>query len=313
MRHRRFLSGLLVLALLGAAALLTLQPPDARAQAGAVHYAVDIHGPGRPFHLLGYFSTRAAAERAAHYVREHRHFTTRIRVIRGPLPRITPRRPSGLMPTSITVTPTQARQMFSLMARQSDIDFRYPIDGCYARAELMIERMRQRRLHPYRVWSVAHGEPLYVRTRNVRAGYVQWGYHVAPILRVRLEPSRQQWWVIDPSLFSHPVTIQTWENIQRRTSSSPMPYITLTRVGDAPVWVDGRRKPGTGYWPGADPPQGLHRHAVETMRRYKALEGRVSLPGSLRRFALVSLSPSWDADDSDDGQAPEDLSSDFIK
>src|SRR5262249_5916255 len=155
---------------------------------------------------------------------------------------------------------------------------------CYARAQLMIERMRTQKLHPYRVWSVANGEPLHAKTTNVRAGFVEWGYHVAPILRVRIDARTQRWYVIDPSLFRQPVTIAQWEAAQMKTRASHKPYITLTRVGEAPVWIDNKRKNGTGYWPGADPREGLHNHAVATMKRYKPKEGRVDLGGDPTRW-----------------------------
>jgi hypothetical protein len=124
---------------------------------------------------------------------------------------------------------------------------------------------------------VANGEPLYARTKNVAAGYVTWGYHVAPVLHVRVNAKTKAWYVIDPSLFHHPVTIVQWENAQKKSPSSHTPYIAMTRLGEAPLWIDHQRKPGSGYWPGADPGVGLHNHAVQTMQRYKALEPRAAL------------------------------------
>jgi len=187
-----------------------------------------------------------------------------------------PARPrTGSLPSGETITLAQANQVFRWMAGQSDISYRYPADGCYARAHLMIRRMVRRGMKPWKVWTFANGESLYVRTSNIPSGHVEWRYHVAPILRVRLQNGKQRWYVIDPSLFRRPVPIATWKNAQRRPSSRYQPYVTLTRLGQAPVGPTGKRLPGTGYWPGHDPRGGQDSHAVRMMKVYKPLEGRM--------------------------------------
>src|SRR5439155_1075665 len=178
-RRKTMLRRLFLVALVGLAALatLTIQTPAVLAQAKATTYAVYYRGKGQPtYHLFGRYAKRDDAVRIAQHLRNHDHFQTEVRASSTPIPKIAPRKPTGLMPVSVTVSPTKAREMFTLMSRQHDIAFRYPIDGCYARAELMIERMRQRKTHPYRVWSVANGEPLHANTRNVKKGYVEGGY-----------------------------------------------------------------------------------------------------------------------------------------
>lgn len=287
---------LVVCSLAAVAAVAALVVPAPAGAQAKTNYEVLYHGKStRAFRLFGIYSTRAAADRIAKWLRDHDHFTAQVRPTNRPVPKIVPRKASADLPVNLTVTMSRARDLFHWCASQANarppgvaIAFRYPIDGCYARAELMIEMMRNKKYHPYRVWSVANGEPLHARSRNVKAGYVEWGYHVAPILRVREPGKPQKWYVIDPSLFNEPVTIARWENAQKKGPGSPMPYITLTRVGDAPTWPGGQKKPGTGYWPGSDPREGLHKHAVATMKRYKALEGKVGL--DLPRDWLASLS-----------------------
>jgi hypothetical protein len=179
------------------------------------------------------------------------------------------------LPLEKTVTLTQARQIFAWMAAQRDIAFRYPVDGCYARAHLMIQRMQSKGYKPYKVWSFANGESLYVSTKLVRSGHVTWGYHVAPVLRLRLDNGKQAWAVIDPSLFRGPVKIVTWKTKQKRPGSRYEPYITVTAVGVAPKDATGHRLPGSGYWPGPDPREGTTKHALARMAEYKRRE-----PGS---------------------------------
>jgi hypothetical protein len=270
----------LLLSTLLALPMLAVAVPVAPAQPKVTTWSVYFRGKGRPdYHLFGHYVKKEYADTIARFLRDHDHFETQVRTSNTPIPKIPPRKPSELMPTNVTVSMTKAREMFSLMSRQKDIAFRYPIDGCYARAELMIERLRQQhKLHPYRVWSVANGEPLHAKSKNVKAGFVEWGYHVAPLLRVRIDAKKQSWYVIDPSLFQQPVAIDQWETAQMKTRSSHKPYIALTKVGEAPVWIDHKRKNGTGYWPASDPREGLHNHAAATMKKYKALEGKVSAP-----------------------------------
>jgi hypothetical protein len=197
-----------------------------------------------------------------------------------------PARPkAGLLPASDTVTPEQARQAFRWASGQTSIAFRFPTDGCYARAHLMVRGLKQRGLKPWKVWSFANGgESLYARTSNHPKGHVEWRYHVAPILRVRLAGNKQRWYVIDPSLFKGPVTITTWKNSQKKPGARYNPYVTITRLGVAPTDATKKKLPGTGYWPGPDPKEGTDRHAVKMMRRYKPFEGR--LPPANRVTAL---------------------------
>jgi hypothetical protein len=188
-----------------------------------------------------------------------------------------PSRPkAGLLPISQTVTQQQAGEVFRWMASQRDIAFRYPSDGCYARAHLMIRRMQQRGLKPWKVWSFANGgESLYVRTGNHPSGHVEWRYHVAPIVRVRLANNKQRWYVIDPAMFKGPVTITAWKNAQKKPGGRYNPYVTITRLGVAPTDATKKKLPGTGYWPGPDPREGADTHASKMMRLYKPFQGKM--------------------------------------
>jgi hypothetical protein len=173
------------------------------------------------------------------------------------------------------VTVKKVETIFSWAARQKDIAYRYPADGCYARAHLLVRRLQKAGFKPYKVWSMQNGKPLYVRTRNHPRGYVTWKYHVAPVLRVRYANNEQAWYVIDPSMFSKPVLISTWRNAQQWPNSKYTPHVTVTRIGVAPLDPQRRRLRGSGYWPGTDPVEGLDRHAVRIMKRYKPWEGKL--------------------------------------
>src|SRR5262249_49067031 len=153
-----------------------------------------------------------------------------------------PTRPASRpLPANELVKEAKATEVFNWMARQRDIAFRYPIDGCYARSQLMVERMRKQGFHPAKVWAFANGESLYARTRNNPKGYVTWSYHVAPVLRVRVTPKVQRWFVIDPSLFQQPVPIAAWEQAMRKSANSHRAYLTVTRIGHPPTLLSGKK------------------------------------------------------------------------
>jgi hypothetical protein len=175
------------------------------------------------------------------------------------------------------VNPEQAKALFRKMAAQRDIAFHFPVDGCYARAHLMVRRMMRMGFHPGKVWTFAlKGQTLRVRTRFVAGRkYVNWGYHVAPTLRVRYPSGKVYLMVIDPSMFRAPVTVSRWVNAQKPNLSSRI-WVSRTRFGQAPTGPDGKRKAGSGYWPGINPRRGPDAHALAVMNYFKPYEGRLA-------------------------------------
>lgn len=92
------------------------------------------------------------------------------------------------------------------------IPFLYPDDGCWGRAHQMCRLMIDMGLNPAKVWIKGN---LYVNTKNNPYCHVQWGWHVAPTLCVRGPGIFQaQTMVIDPSLFTTPVSKATWKSVQ---------------------------------------------------------------------------------------------------
>jgi Glutaminase len=119
------------------------------------------------------------------------------------------------------------------------IPFRYPDDGCWARAHEMCRLMINQGLSPRKVW-IDHstGYWLHVNTRNNPQCYVEWSWHVAPTLCVR-GPTffRTRRMVIDPSLFTSPVPEATWKGVQGD------PNATLTHTGADQFWHGGGTDP----------------------------------------------------------------------
>src|SRR5262249_9071024 len=162
--------------------------------------------------------------------------------------------------------------IFALLRTQSDIAYDYIDDGCYARAHLMIQRMLALNLDPYRVWAFANGQLLYVKTDKHPEGVVQWTWHCAPALWAEDADGKLTTHVIDPSLCDGRVTDAEWAARLKRPGSSIDPYVTITLRGQAPKGPDIRDRriaservpvvqyPGTGYWPGNDPAEGVDAH-----------------------------------------------------
>jgi hypothetical protein len=254
--------------------------------------------------LWGYYSSEASARRVFEHL-ARTGYVAELRISNQPIPKLPPSRPDALVrPIEETVTYQKAVEVFKQMASRNDIAFRYPVDGCYARAQLMVESMLKQGLTPYKIWSVANGEELFAKTKNHPRGYVTWAYHVAPVLRVQNKDNSQRWYVIDPSLAMHPMTVSQWENAQKKTPTSPRPYMTVTVLGNGPKWIDSKRKAGHGYWPGKDPvmkdmppemswKDRVHLHAVATMKKYKPWEGKA--PPKATTWAPEREKEMWEA------------------
>ena len=122
-----------------------------------------------------------------------------------------------------TVTLQQAQQLFDLVdakiccpasAPAPCIPFLYPDDGCWARAHEMCRLMIAAGAQPRKVWIyAAFPSSLTAQTSNNPACHVVWGWHVAPTLEVDTGAGTDTY-VIDPSLFTGPVTEPTWKSVQ---------------------------------------------------------------------------------------------------
>ncbi len=228
--------------------------------------------------LFGYYANEDEARAVFEHL-DQAGFETELRITNVAIPTTqqaeSVARGSKLLPIEQTVPLKRAQELFREMARQTDLAFRYPTDGCYARAELMVERLSQLGAKPRKIWAVANGEALHAKTKNHPRGYVTWAYHVAPALRVRDTDDSQRWYVIDPSLFTELATVTDWMKAQMKRDTGRRPYLTVTRPGRAPTWIDKKQRGESGYWPGRDPKEGPHAHAVATMKKYKPWEGKL--------------------------------------
>ncbi len=118
------------------------------------------------------------------------------------------------------VSQAKAQQVFNTLSATSCdpltvpppcIPFLYPDDGCWGRAHEMCRLMINMGLKPKKVWIQGS---LHVSTANNPTCNVYWGWHVAPTLCVRTSFFSSTTMVIDPSLFTTPVSKATWKSVQ---------------------------------------------------------------------------------------------------
>lgn len=106
-------------------------------------------------------------------------------------------------------------KIFKMLASQEYIPFKYPEDGCYARAHEMSRILEEKGIITAKVFIEGN---LRVETTNSPKGYVEWWYHVAPVVKVK-EAGKEAIYVIDPSIFNKPMPVEKWFEIQ--TSHDP--------------------------------------------------------------------------------------------
>jgi len=125
------------------------------------------------------------------------------------------------------------------------IPFQYVRDGCYARAHKMRQMISKK--YGYcveKVFSFAEGYPnkLAVKANMWGGCCVEWWYHVVPLLRLNVKYKSgityQVCYVIDPGMFTTPVTLSTWLQAQKNTTCNPNANVTSYSI-----------QPGSAYWP----------------------------------------------------------------
>lgn len=99
-----------------------------------------------------------------------------------------------------------AIKIFQEMTVQGKIPFGFPEDGCYARAHEMARLLEKRKVLTAKVFALGKFR---IDTEKAKNGSVTWGFHVAPVIEVD-DGKEKHLWVIDPSLFYEPVSLEAW-------------------------------------------------------------------------------------------------------
>ncbi len=131
---------------------------------------------------------------------------------------------------------SEATKLFDEIADMQDIAFGYTIDGCHSRAHIMCGIAMERSLEPLKAWAFEGDEKLipYKDRPNL-----DWWYHVAMALPVKLENGEVEALVFDPSLFDAPVSLDEWGDIM----SAEKDKLHICNYGTPPPNYSGDYKP----------------------------------------------------------------------
>jgi hypothetical protein len=176
-------------------------------------------------------------------------------------------------PQSPTVLDAErAQALLTEFTGTEDLALRYPRDGCYARAHVMLKRLRDKGVEAWKVWAFASSKDdlLWVETPAASGGRVNWGYHVALLVVVRQSDGGTREMVFDPILFDRPVAVEDWASAVHDT-----PTLVRSAPGVTPIPARG----GSGYWPGPDPVEGPDANAEEILEEYRELSRATPSPG----------------------------------
>lgn len=157
------------------------------------------------------------------------------------------------------------------------IPFQYVRDGCYARAHQMRRIITTRyRYCCEKVFSYApyNDDVLAVQANKWGGCCVEWWYHVAPLVRVRVSlrlpglPRRISFvlaMVIDPGMFDKPVLLSTWLAAQENKACNPLAKVSAYSI-----------QPGSAYSPGWNGPYSTDPNYTATEGTLLAYKNRVT-------------------------------------
>ncbi|EQC48852.1 hypothetical protein M899_2770 [Bacteriovorax sp. BSW11_IV] len=119
-----------------------------------------------------------------------------------------------------TISEDDVNRLFNKAIKMDNIAWNFKADGCYARAHLMAREFEKEGIYVEKAW--AKGS-LGVTTPD---GEINWNFHVAPSLNVKMKDGTIKKMVIDPSVSDKPTTADEWaEKISKlRVQKTGFPY-----------------------------------------------------------------------------------------
>lgn len=129
------------------------------------------------------------------------------------------------------ISQEKAESLFNFLKDSTGLEFRYSYGGCEDRAHAMSLFLKSKKIKTSKIWNF---DPYYISLFNSqeqlssfdRSGLsekVFWGYHVAPIIKVK-SGDHIELKVIDPSISDNILTIDKWLELQ----GAPNSYYTFT-------------------------------------------------------------------------------------
>ncbi len=102
----------------------------------------------------------------------------------------------------------ESAHLFNKFSGDKSIPFRFPLDGCYARATEMVRIAEKEKVIMGKIYISGR---LIVKTDSAKYPLIIWGWHVAPLVFVKQQDESINLMVFDPSIFKKPVTIKEWK------------------------------------------------------------------------------------------------------
>lgn len=96
----------------------------------------------------------------------------------------------------------KAGELFEKAKKMKELTWRYTADGCYARAELMVNMMEEEGVIADKAWTSG-----YLKSKSSPH---PWSYHVAPVVYVNNGRGHVQKMIIDPAVANGPVEPDEW-------------------------------------------------------------------------------------------------------
>jgi hypothetical protein len=124
------------------------------------------------------------------------------------------------------ISQAQAEKLFNTVALAQNMSYKYLKDGCYARTTAITRIAEKEQIYMGRIY--AEGLLRY-KTNDVPIVTQLWGWHISAVVSV-LVKNKPTIMVIDPSLFSKPVTEKEWEKALQ-VPGRPSTYITTVYYG----------------------------------------------------------------------------------
>lgn len=140
---------------------------------------------------------------------------------------------------------SEAKKLFEEFARDKKIPFKYPMEGCYARATAMTKMAEARKIEMGKVFVEGH---LQVKTSSKKYPIVNWAWHVAPVTYVKEPGGEVRLMVFDPSLFSAPVTLEVFKKKMLFKYDDYKPIIENVYYGSRYQYFRKRFDPNKGTW-----------------------------------------------------------------
>jgi hypothetical protein len=128
------------------------------------------------------------------------------------------------------LNPEELEKIFNYISNNSLIPFDTPVDGCAARAYLMITAAKLKSIHMAKIVAdVTNRSKAKIEISNFDVPWIyRWDYHIAPFVFLKETPtSKIKPMVIDPSLFNRPVSKEEFIFYMSQNPSGLEPKVEL--------------------------------------------------------------------------------------